>query len=254
MSWLEASAYAPPERANGMRLPPRIAAWRSSVTGPLSIRRRSSVPVPGTVRSMSDRYQQFADSRPGRLVVRRLGLPEPAPLRRHAPGQPLLAGPALLGVAPGGRLGAAAAARARRGRRGGVGARPGRARRGQGRRAPRPRPRRRGRPARRPDPGRVRHRAQRGPARRLRARPRPHPPARPERAPARARHAAGGRRRRARGRGPARAGGLRALRGQGAAGRRHGAARARRPRRRGRGRVDAALPALRPAPPTSRAR
>jgi 3-oxoacyl-[acyl-carrier protein] reductase len=59
---------------------------------------------------MSDRYQQFADSRPGRLVVRRLGLPEPAPLRRHAPGQPLLAAPALLAVAPGGRLGAAAAA------------------------------------------------------------------------------------------------------------------------------------------------
>ena len=53
---------------------------------------------------MSDRYQRFADSRPGRLVVRRLGLPEPAVLRRHEPGAPVLDAPALLGSAPGGRL------------------------------------------------------------------------------------------------------------------------------------------------------
>ena len=53
---------------------------------------------------MSDRYQQFADSRPGRLVVRRLGLPDPVPLRRHEPGAPLLEAPALLVAAPGGRL------------------------------------------------------------------------------------------------------------------------------------------------------
>jgi 3-oxoacyl-[acyl-carrier protein] reductase len=53
---------------------------------------------------MSDRYQQFADSRPGRLVVRRLGLPDPVPLRRHEPGQPVLEAPALLAAAPGGRL------------------------------------------------------------------------------------------------------------------------------------------------------
>jgi 3-oxoacyl-[acyl-carrier protein] reductase len=53
---------------------------------------------------MSDRYQQFADSRPGRLVVRRLGLPQPTVLRRHEPGAPLLEAPALLGAAPGGRL------------------------------------------------------------------------------------------------------------------------------------------------------
>jgi 3-oxoacyl-[acyl-carrier protein] reductase len=53
---------------------------------------------------MSDRYQQFADSKPGRLVVRRLGLPDPVPLRRHEPGQPVLDAPALLGAAPGGRL------------------------------------------------------------------------------------------------------------------------------------------------------
>ena len=59
---------------------------------------------------MSDRYQQFAGSRPGRLVVRRLGLPGPVALRRHAAGQPVLESPALLGVVPGGRLGTPAAA------------------------------------------------------------------------------------------------------------------------------------------------
>ncbi|HEY1574966.1 MAG TPA: 3-oxoacyl-ACP reductase [Pseudonocardiaceae bacterium] len=53
---------------------------------------------------MTDRYQQFATSGPGRLVIRRLGLPEPVRLRRHRPGQPLLTGPALVGAAPGGRL------------------------------------------------------------------------------------------------------------------------------------------------------
>jgi len=53
---------------------------------------------------MSDRYQQFADSRPGRLVVRRLGLPDPVPLRRHEPGAPVLDAPALLATASGGRL------------------------------------------------------------------------------------------------------------------------------------------------------
>jgi 3-oxoacyl-[acyl-carrier protein] reductase len=58
---------------------------------------------------MSDRYQQFADSRPGRLVVRRLGLPDPVALRRHEPGAPVLDAPALLAVVPGGRLGEAAA-------------------------------------------------------------------------------------------------------------------------------------------------
>jgi 3-oxoacyl-[acyl-carrier protein] reductase len=53
---------------------------------------------------MSDRYQRFAGSRPGRLVVRRLGLPDPVELRRHEPGAPVLHAPALLGAAPGGRL------------------------------------------------------------------------------------------------------------------------------------------------------
>jgi 3-oxoacyl-[acyl-carrier protein] reductase len=41
-----------------------------------------------------DRYQQFAGSPPGRLLVRRLGLPQPAVLRR---GPDLLDGPVLLG-------------------------------------------------------------------------------------------------------------------------------------------------------------
>jgi 3-oxoacyl-[acyl-carrier protein] reductase len=53
---------------------------------------------------MSDRYQQFTTSRPGRFVTKRLGMPQPTPLRRYEPGQPVLEGPALLGAAPGGRL------------------------------------------------------------------------------------------------------------------------------------------------------
>ncbi|MGH3494107.1 MAG: 3-oxoacyl-ACP reductase, partial [Sciscionella sp.] len=53
---------------------------------------------------MSDRYQQFATSGLGKLVVGRLGLPEPTPLRRYATGQALLPGAALLGGSEGGRL------------------------------------------------------------------------------------------------------------------------------------------------------
>lgn len=53
---------------------------------------------------MTDRYQQFANSGVGKLVVSRLGLPSPVRLRRYRPGQPLLDGPALLGAAPDGRL------------------------------------------------------------------------------------------------------------------------------------------------------
>jgi 3-oxoacyl-[acyl-carrier protein] reductase len=37
-------------------------------------------------------------------VVSRLGLPDPVPLRRHEPGQPVLVSPALLAAVPGGRL------------------------------------------------------------------------------------------------------------------------------------------------------
>ncbi|MGW5051168.1 3-oxoacyl-ACP reductase [Actinokineospora sp. NPDC004072] len=53
---------------------------------------------------MTDRYQQFSTTGIGRALVRRLGLPDPTPLRRHRPGQPPLPGPALLGAAAGGRL------------------------------------------------------------------------------------------------------------------------------------------------------
>jgi 3-oxoacyl-[acyl-carrier protein] reductase len=45
---------------------------------------------------MADRYQQFVDSPPGRFMVRRLGLPQPAPLQR---GPAPLDGPVLLGGA-----------------------------------------------------------------------------------------------------------------------------------------------------------
>jgi 3-oxoacyl-[acyl-carrier protein] reductase len=45
---------------------------------------------------MADRYQQFADSPPGRFMARRLGLPRPSPLRR---GPELFDGPVLLGGA-----------------------------------------------------------------------------------------------------------------------------------------------------------
>lgn len=56
---------------------------------------------------MTDRYQQFALSTPGKALVKRLGLPNPVPLRRHHPGQPLTEGPVLVGDAVGGGLGKA---------------------------------------------------------------------------------------------------------------------------------------------------
>jgi 3-oxoacyl-[acyl-carrier protein] reductase len=62
---------------------------------------------------MPDRYQQLAESPPGRFVVKRLGLPRPSRLRRYEPGQAVLDGPALLGGAPDGRLAAAIADRLR---------------------------------------------------------------------------------------------------------------------------------------------
>ncbi|WP_020669201.1 3-oxoacyl-ACP reductase [Amycolatopsis nigrescens] len=52
----------------------------------------------------ADRYQQFTKTPVGRFLVPRLGLPNPATLRRYKPGQPALDGPALFGAAPGGRL------------------------------------------------------------------------------------------------------------------------------------------------------
>ncbi|MEU8111619.1 3-oxoacyl-ACP reductase [Micromonospora sp. NPDC048947] len=53
---------------------------------------------------MTDRYASFVQSAAGRALVKRLGLPDPPRLRRHHPGDPLLAGPALLGASTGGRL------------------------------------------------------------------------------------------------------------------------------------------------------
>ena len=52
----------------------------------------------------ADRYQRLSSTPPGRFLVGRLGLPESTPLRRYAPGQPLLDGPALVGGAPEHRL------------------------------------------------------------------------------------------------------------------------------------------------------
>ncbi len=56
----------------------------------------------------SDRYQQLTATPPGKFIARRLGLPESRPLRRYEPGQPALAGPALIGGE--GRLGETLAA------------------------------------------------------------------------------------------------------------------------------------------------
>jgi 3-oxoacyl-[acyl-carrier protein] reductase len=53
---------------------------------------------------MGDRYANFANTGVGRGVVKRLGLPDPPRLRRFRAGDPLAAGPVLIGAAPGGRL------------------------------------------------------------------------------------------------------------------------------------------------------
>ncbi|SDN22017.1 3-oxoacyl-ACP reductase [Allokutzneria albata] len=53
---------------------------------------------------MADRYQRFSTSPLGRTLVRKLGLPSPAPLRRHRPGDPVVAGQVLVGSAEDGRL------------------------------------------------------------------------------------------------------------------------------------------------------
>jgi 3-oxoacyl-[acyl-carrier protein] reductase len=53
---------------------------------------------------VSDRYQQLTTSRVGEPIAKRVGLPVPPELERYEPGQPVIAGPVLLGAAPGGRL------------------------------------------------------------------------------------------------------------------------------------------------------
>ncbi|HLT09291.1 MAG TPA: 3-oxoacyl-ACP reductase [Micromonosporaceae bacterium] len=48
---------------------------------------------------MSDRYTTFANSTPGRAIVKRFGLPSPPVLRRYQPGDPPIMGPVILGGA-----------------------------------------------------------------------------------------------------------------------------------------------------------
>jgi 3-oxoacyl-[acyl-carrier protein] reductase len=53
---------------------------------------------------MADRYQKFVSSGFGRGVAKRLGLPQPATLRRYDPNEPFLPGIVLCGEAKGGAL------------------------------------------------------------------------------------------------------------------------------------------------------
>jgi 3-oxoacyl-[acyl-carrier protein] reductase len=53
---------------------------------------------------MADRYQQLINTPIGKIVSKQVGLPAPVRLERYERGQPVIAGPVLLGAAPGGRL------------------------------------------------------------------------------------------------------------------------------------------------------
>jgi 3-oxoacyl-[acyl-carrier protein] reductase len=53
---------------------------------------------------MTDLYTQIANSSIGKLVVKNVGLPQPVPLERYSPGDPVIRGTVKLGAAPGGRL------------------------------------------------------------------------------------------------------------------------------------------------------
>jgi 3-oxoacyl-[acyl-carrier protein] reductase len=53
---------------------------------------------------MADRYQQLINTPIGRIVSKQVGLPSPVKLDRYEPGQPVIAGPVLLGATSGGRL------------------------------------------------------------------------------------------------------------------------------------------------------
>ena len=46
---------------------------------------------------MADTYSDLVNSKVGKQVASRLGLPRPARLRRYAPDQPLVPGPVLVG-------------------------------------------------------------------------------------------------------------------------------------------------------------
>lgn len=56
---------------------------------------------------MSDRYQAFANSALGKLLIKNLGLPAPVELDRFDAGQPFINGAVLLGAAAGSTLSAA---------------------------------------------------------------------------------------------------------------------------------------------------
>jgi 3-oxoacyl-[acyl-carrier protein] reductase len=58
---------------------------------------------------MADRYQQLVNTPIGRIVAKQVGLPNPPRLERYEPGQPVIAGPVLLGAAAGSRLAGALA-------------------------------------------------------------------------------------------------------------------------------------------------
>ncbi len=53
---------------------------------------------------MSDFYSQVVNSPPGRMIAKRVGLPQPAKLERHEPGRPVVSGAILTGAAPRGRF------------------------------------------------------------------------------------------------------------------------------------------------------
>lgn len=55
---------------------------------------------------MADTYTQLVNSRVGRQLASRLGLPRPTTLRRYAPGDPLVEGPVLV-AGPSGKHGRA---------------------------------------------------------------------------------------------------------------------------------------------------
>ncbi len=53
---------------------------------------------------MTDRYQQLVNTPVGQIVAKQIGLPNPTPLERYEPGQPVIAGPVLLGASTGSRV------------------------------------------------------------------------------------------------------------------------------------------------------
>jgi 3-oxoacyl-[acyl-carrier protein] reductase len=60
---------------------------------------------------MTDRYAQLVNTPIGKLVTKQIGLPQPPRLERYEPGQPVIAGPVLLGGSGTGSAGAAASSR-----------------------------------------------------------------------------------------------------------------------------------------------